>query len=262
MGFSEELEKIQNKKKEFKTRISWLSTDKQNLIDSIIAEINDKYKEKEITLNEKVKKCNEDIQIQYKKIEDYSTFNEYEISKVFRDLITIFEGEEYIYQSDVSCFSERNYRYHNNPNIIIVNNESDNFLRYSKEELDFLVKKGKALIVNQNSSKRDNPKIKFYELNKKGDLKQLFHFKKFSYLRDYLNIVIAYKIDNKLENISKEELYKLMIQFINLHLSEIEENYKKREAEERQEMETIIEDNNKERVKKLTRILKKDNSTL
>ena len=49
----------------------------------------------------------------------------------------------------------------------------------------------------------------------------------------------------------------LMIDFINSHLPEIEEKYEERSKEEKQEMETIIEDNKQERQKRLTKILEK-----
>lgn len=256
MSFNENLEKIKKKKTEIKARKSWLSTDRENLIDNAITEINEKFHQKEILLDTKLKECNKTIQEYYKLIEKYSNFDEQEISKIFQELITIFEGEDYIYQKNVICSSQYSYRY-NYANIIINKDDANNTLTYSKEELNILAKQGKAAIIKYNSSKKETSSIKFYELNKKGDLKQLFKFGKFKYLKEFINLVICYKIDNNIDNISIEELHKLMINFINLHLSEIEENYKKRSQDERKQMEEIIEENKKGRQKKLIKILEK-----
>lgn len=256
MSFSENLEKVKKKKEEIKTRKSWLSTDRENLIDSVITEINEKYHQKEALLDKKLKECNEAIQEHYKLIEKYSIFDEQEISKIFQELITIFEGEDYIRQTNTVCSSQYSYRY-NYANIIINKDEANDSLVYSKEDLNILAKQGKALIIKYNSSKKENSSIKFYELNKKGDLKQLFKFGKFKYLKDFIDLVISYRIDNDIENISEDELQLLMKEFISTHISEIEENYIKRSQEERQQMEEIIEDNNQERQKRLTKILKK-----
>jgi len=254
MSFNEELEKTKLKKKEVKTRISWLKNDKQNLINSIATEIDNKYRKKEILLNNKLKKCNESIQLFCKEIEKYSVFNEYDIFKIFQELVTIYEGEDYIYQINAICVNyPGNYGYAN----ILVLKELSTETCYQKEELDRLVKQGKALIFKYHNKPIHHNTISFYKVNKKGDLKQLFKFGKFKYLKAFLDMIISYKIDNKIDNISKEELYSLMINFIKLHLSEIEEKYTERSQEERQQMEEIIEDNKSHREKKLTKILEK-----
>ena len=83
------------------------------------------------------------------------------------------------------------------------------------------------------------------------------NFGEFSYVKDFIDFVISCRIKNDLIDISEEELNTLLIEFISQRKEQIEENYKKLEEQNLQQIIGNEKAKSEERHKKLQRILEK-----
>ncbi len=154
-----------------------------------------------------------------KKIKDYSTFDLVMIGEVFAKIMNHYENEEYSYQqTHYFCVDNAvggGMLFVAHPAFIIKDCVKKRFYSYNTDDLDTLIQEGNGLILIDDLENSTADTIDFYTFNNKtGELKLNICFRKFVYLKRFINEVISYKLKNNITNISTQELEKLMNEFI------------------------------------------------
>lgn len=145
---------------------------------------------------------------------DYGIFNRSDIVKIIAIFLSYVEGERYIPFDKVLQIQD---------SIIIkekVGKHYDGNMDY--DTLARLYKNGDLITLNYGSSNM----VDFYDYT--GDPN--YSFGQFNYLYEFVNRLIQYRIDNdKKNNITIEELYLFMCNFISTHPDLAQKNKVKRE---------------------------------
>lgn len=172
---------------------------------------------------------------------DYGSFFVRDIVDIFAFFLTYIEGEKYI--------PYRNWKNYEitEGSIIIKENINKQYDKIDYNVLDMLYKNGDLIRLDSGFSNV----VCFYDIAGNPN----YSFGQFNYLYEFVNRLIQYRIDNdKKNNITIEELYLFMCNFISTHPDLAQKNKAKRE-------QMLIGQNEEDRLilecKKLERNLKK-----
>lgn len=165
----------------------------------------------------------DEIKLSYgRDLECYSTFDRNTILMVLTDILSEIEGVSFNYEcyyhdpSWVSCDLSSNYY---GP-IIFDASSCDlgigKFYKYFKD----LTKLGKVITVVSPNSARKDLELKFYSITEEAKYDVFPNFSSFDYLKEFIDEVISYRFENKVEKISNSELERLKNQFILRKLGE------------------------------------------
>ena len=219
------MQEIEGKNKiDFETQRS-----KTQEIEDAIKQINLKYEDK---INQNMLEKEELIEKYYKIadiIEKYSSFQVSTIGQVLTELISTYKQEKYAsyipkyklcypnYLLDailVIMPEEKEYFFNT-----YVNDDDDTIVSFKKIKDDVNI----IVYTKEDSLLSPRPNIKYniiHNDDKDNPGNLLF-------IKEFIDYVINYRIENKIDDISLEELEKLKDEFINNHQVEIEEYYKK-----------------------------------
>lgn len=194
------------------------------------------------------KKCStlrNDLENYKKLLETYSTFNAEMIGNVIEKLVSLVEGEGYSYQEathetygyESTVFGSESFR--TNKKILMIvkgNHKHEHYYDYDEKENKIyeLVKSGQAFVLAENEFVYDKH-ITFYNANE-GLVKSLIDFNRFSYVKTFINLVVQYRFERHLDEISEKELLSIMNEFILSEKEMIEDNYKKRAMEKQEQL--------------------------
>ncbi len=159
------------------------------------------------------------LEIKEKTIVDYATFDIAQIASILADLISIYEKEKYIHYSVVDTRSNHS----RNVLHMIVPNDIKEDLYSSKGLCSSFDTTGKALFLtyaaNNNSA---NKNISFYLPYHEG-VRPTINYGKFSYIKEFIDGVISYRMMNNIDEISTDMLNDLVKCFVSYHINEIVE---------------------------------------
>lgn len=227
MNYNDKLTELREKKNKLLLKRQsindWLKFYKENRDYNYVERYKNRKQINGITLDN----CYKVIDDLCKTVEKYSFFDVDRIGKILSQLITIFEGEKFIYQSTNlypnikrdqvdSCI---NGKY---TNVIVLNSLSKPY--YNERYLNSLVKNGNAIVLFKGEHPRFKKyDIKFYQANLDTThrINQCIGFGKLAYVKDFIDYVINFKIENNIEDISFEQLDKLKDTFICMYLEQI-----------------------------------------
>lgn len=171
---------------------------------------------------------------------DYGSFSRYDIVNIVAVFLSYIEGEKYI------PFSISNSEVCQN-SIIIKETVTKQYDDIDSVTLDTLYNNDDLIMLDNGFSSM----VDFY--NNVGDSNS--RFGKFNYLREFVNRLIQYRIDNNKRNeITIEELYSFMCNFLSTHPDLAMKNKDKREQ---MLMEQTEEDKLISECKQIERKLKK-----
>lgn len=179
-----------------------------------------------------------------KQLEKYSTFDSKIIGNILEKMISLIEGEEYSFQKashdtyeyETTVFGSECFNVNKKLLMIVKGNQKQaHYYDYSAEEnvVKRLISKHNAILLTDNTHSYDKS-IKFCTFND-GKVISLIDFNNFSYIKEFIDVVVQHRFDNSLDKITEIELLELMRQFVLDKKELIESNYKKR-AIENQEM--------------------------
>lgn len=147
---------------------------------------------------------------------DYASFPVRTITDVFAVFLSYVEGEKYI--------PYRNYQNHdiNEGSIIIKESVNNQYDIIDYDTLDKLYKNGDLIRLDSGFASL----VDFYDYVGEPN----YYFGKFNYLREFVNRLINYRIDNDKKNdITEEEIYSFVCDFISTHPDLVQKNKDKRE---------------------------------
>ncbi len=241
MKYLDELKELEKKLEENKKNLVEIQVKKNQEIETnpeqIILNYTDKINQNFLEKNKIIERT---IAIK-KLIEKYSTFNRYNLGQVLAEITSIYKQEEYVnYLSTIDyCIS---YDNHLPIEGLMITPTYDKREEFSNMYID---DHNDRLIALVSYHKVANPLEKFvmnlyncitiYEYD---FIFKLLHTnivynddinnpKNVIFIKEFVDYVINYRIENKIDDISLEELEKLKDEFINDHQIEITEYHKK-----------------------------------
>lgn len=179
-------------------------------------------------------------------LEKYSTFDSELIGSVIEKLITLFEGEEYscqeanheTYEYKSTVFGSESFKVNKKILMIVKGSQKQEYYHdYNEQdnEINRLMSNEQAFILAE-SKYNYSKNITFYTVYE-GKLKSLIDFNKFSYVKDFIDLVVEYRFKNNLDKVSEKELLSLMSELVLNKKEIIEDNYKKRALEKQEQLE-------------------------
>ncbi len=176
-----------------------------------------------MTKEELIEKCYKTAEI----IEKYSSFQSSTIGQVFAELIGIYKQKKYISYTEYAKLCYTNYLL--DSILIIMPEEKRSFYTWIHDDDDKIVsfkktKDDKTITVytKEDSLLSMRPNIK-YNIVYNDDIDNPSNL---LFIKEFIDYVINYRIENEIDDISLEELEKLKDEFINNHQVEIEEYHK------------------------------------
>lgn len=258
MSFKDTLDNLREKKNTIYSELKYLKKSEQEEINNTTQLIHEKYKEeKEPLIKDFLSSFNE-IKEECKKIEEYSCFYSKDIVSAIDDLIRIYEGERYTFQ---------NTYYHVDPKRSILTSEVAIFIKKDKaieglkgypfHYFKSLLKHGEVLVLINDDNLFTNKDINFYKYDGKRDINQTIKYGKFNYIKDFIDYIISYRIENDIDEISFETLNELKVNFIKSRIDEIYEYHDKITKCEEEHYKNKLESNKNRRDIQLKRIIRK-----
>lgn len=256
MDINYEIQKLRNEKRQMLVQKEILRVLQIQELEAAKAKINEKYNFLLGNSNNDLDNKINEIYNQCKLIEKYSTFNVKDIGKILASLMSIYEAENYL----VKTISYKIKGALFNDIMLIINEKKFEQLTAKNEiqesQINIIVKNGFALKLLEDFSENQFPKkISIYEADPMGRVNQNVNFRSFTYVKNFIEYVINYRIENNLENISFEDLEMLRNQFIKCNLEQIKEYHDYLDEKKRAEFETSLQHDKKVRNRQLQRVL-------
>lgn len=225
-----------------------LNNEKNNEIRKEIDKLEKKYNSinEENLLEIKTRKAKlENVKIQ---IDKYSTFNKNMIGKILSKLMTIIEGKEYVFinakhktfERECTVFGSEIFETEKFIDLIIEKKySSDYYIDFdeTKNSVNNLVLKNRGILLN--SSDYHISKMKFY--NVRNNMYSTIDYKLFTYVKEYIDLIIDYRYKNEIEIVDKELLLKLLYEFVSAKKDLISEKYSLLMEEEKRRLSSVIE---------------------
>ena len=185
-----------------------------------------------------VNKNNNEILNNKKTIQKYSTFNLNIIGKIIAKLISTIELEEYVfticthdtYYFEIGPYGKDSFPTTNECFLVVLKGNKSNYYRDrddSHDEISSLCFKKKAYLLYEGEKNVDKAILPLETINPN----------RIDYVDEFLNELVDYKIDNEIENISKDKLEILLNKFLYKKSKLILDNKERKRLEEQKELE-------------------------
>ena len=226
-SYLEQLAKLKEEVKTEEKKIYHLHKEEEREIANAKDKIRKKYSNLIDPIQNRLNEHNKQINDYCICIENYCCFDRETIGKVIAGLMTLFEGKKYVYQV-TECKTKQ--RHDNKPNsmeflaiknfclIVDVENKQDTYSDIYPSELKRLIREKKLLILSSDSIKLEKA-ICFYTIDKDSEtFCANIDFNEFYYIKEFIDYVIAYRVKNKVVEISEDKLCKLRQAFVEIKL--------------------------------------------
>lgn len=225
MNYIEELELLNSEKNKKINQENLLISDMENELTFFAKRIKDKHLPKIQAMHNEVEACEQKIDQFCKTVEVCSTFNSQDIGDVLSSIISSFEGRSYFYQdacyytSQVEYFLFEKKQFDVCKQVKIIVAETERHTQYDDEclgarSLSRLADRGLALVLDEDTNPL-NETITFYQSNATNhNLTQNVNYGKFTYVKDFIDYIVSYRIKNNLTEITREELEKIKVDFL------------------------------------------------
>lgn len=229
--------------------------------------IREKYAKQQEPIYKEIGEARKKIENNCKKIQLFSTFDSKIIGEILEQLVTIFEGEEYCYQETTfqttkieHCVFDR------------VESKVDKEIRIiikadcKREKYDNrfsglyrFVSDGNVIMLCEDEYRLE-PDISFNHSNiRNTDIESNVKYGKFDYVKEFMNGVIDFRIANKMVNINKSDLYKLLGEFLAERKDFIESNYQLRQQEKQEAFKQQLEQSQNQYSPQLKKVMTQTN---
>lgn len=267
MNFNDELLKLREAKKQCLSEVQYIEDEKHAELEQIEKAKNQvvlKYAELSKAKYRELGDHNSRTDAYCRLIESYSYFDAKNIGNAIASLIRVFEGINYIYQEaeyhttkvEVLAFDKQETKVTKHPRIVISEDSRHNWYSDDRSEnLNSIVRNGKAISLADDTTETEIP---FYCANTSTHtLEQCVKFGRFSYVKDFIDELISYKIERNLKDLSSDEMESLKIDFISSRVEQIEKNYRLVAQRQEEQMKQRLEADKENRQLLLKRVLDK-----
>lgn len=205
--------------------------------------IKDSYQEKIDSVKKQEVQLKNKLELSKKLLEGYSTFNTEMIGNVVAKLVSLLEGEVYIFQQVThktfgDTINNLGVSYKETKKLAMIVKENKKKRQYYDSDrqhnvVNNLIANNEALLLSENVE--NDEKITFYTA-KEGLVQCLGKVHNFSYVEDFITLVVKYRTKNHSFSITEKELLSLLGEFILSKREMIEERVKKRVLEKEEQL--------------------------
>lgn len=235
MDYNNVLKKLRIEKNQTVEDIKDLDNDKITELNEAKRVIEEKYSKLEQTALDNLSEQTETVYNYCKLIEKNSTMSG-EIFNIITELISVFEGEPYViekinYHKDKATPSAVVDSFMIMSKKVYENIKSPSYVR--ERYFHHLLKNGLAIKIVEDWSDFYLPdEISFYKADLMGRIEPQISFKGFPYVKQFVDYIINYRIENKVDELSEKDMQKLKNNFILLNINYIQDYYQQK-AEQR-----------------------------
>lgn len=210
------------KRLEFKEN---LLIERDNKIKNVTKDINKNYAPKINQINKDIATLKKEADNCNKLLTEYSTFNIDLLGKILERLISLVEGEEYIYKQVLHKFTIRRHGVMDSWDediektafVIAPKKYLDNNYQINFESIDFL-------LMCEEERYTSDLKISVFEIDE-GQIFCNINTDKFGYIKNFLEGIIQYRFENGIASITEEQMSDLLSTFISSHEEIIIDTY-------------------------------------
>lgn len=260
MDYNCRLQNLRNNKNESIAEIKKIDKSELEELEEAKRIIEEKYlvlKQKSLSnLDKKV----QEVYNYCKLIEKNSTMSSV-IFKVITELVSIFEGEHYVlrrlkYHKDKELPSAVYETVMIIPECVFNNIKNPNYV--SERYVHHLLKNNLAIkIIDDWSVSHIPDEFSFYKTDDMSRINPQISFKGFLYVKEFLDYIINYRIENNIDDLEEKEMKKLKEKFILLNVDTIHNNYQSKAEKRMKENAEYISSECEHKQKILKRIVKK-----
>jgi len=257
--------------KHFKDKILELKKIKKELINEEISLNDKKMEEVKSTINlinkkydPKIRAVNLDISKIEKEQNDYnvivqiaSMFMINSTVKIMRDLIRIYEGKNFVYEKIRYCPDSKRIIIQEDAKVLVY----DKRMKFIKDGIDIsklyaLQKSGDGIVLDWREESIYKKFICFYSFSD-NELKINVKLNRFPYLKQFIDYVISYCIENNCYRgcLTEEQLEDLKIKLIKDNVEYIQKYHEKVRNDEQEEFNKQLNKNIEYRAKQLRKAL-------
>lgn len=197
---------------------------------------------------------NELFNQELKNVEKYSSFNMQLLGPVLASIATVFEGHQFVCQDVVMSEKSEMDGYYNHIDYLMLVSETNAKDSYSKENIEELIESKQLFLIKRNyfSSRTKKEKKSWYEyeekfytfrpyINESDNVRSLLDNTTFPYIKEFMDLLIKYRVKNNLLEIKQEDILVLRKEFIKSHLPEINQKLQEQDALRTIEIQKQIE---------------------
>ena len=170
----------------------------------------DKIKGKELCV------INDDIDKLTRELYENANFDVYYLGKALATIMSVYENKKFIFQEASTVEKKDDYSTEELLFIIVDKDKAEKRGDYTKHELSILVREGNAIILS-----KDDTNVFAYNKNKSTGLDFNFRFKKYRYLKRFVDQLIKKRVEEKRNVYSEEELLELANLYLESNYGEI-----------------------------------------
>ncbi len=261
ISFEEKIAELRNLRKQLIIKERNLEDSMKKEKDEALKTIGDKYLPEIKKTSHNILKSEENIVKFNENVVKVSTFDCKFITKIMRELIRIYEGENFIYKNIRYCPNSKQRIKQNRAQILISDKRKD-FISDGVDisRLYSLQKNGDGIILDWNERLLSSDTISFYQLTDDDELKTNIKLNRFPYLKQFIDFIISYCLvnENYMElNLTEEQIENLKKQFLLDNLDNIKKYQEMVKFNEQLKVQEEVEKNAEYRNKQLTKALNK-----
>lgn len=199
------------------------------------------------------------------KICKYSSFVPLQIGRIIAKLVTIIEGEEY------TCVDAEHDTYRHKCNVwgsylaevrdevLIIKKGNEKKAHYQDfyekvSVVDRIIKEGDSFILARSENVFTSNSISLYRFAIDVLISSV-NYQRFTYVKDFVDLVINYRLKNNVDEITDDELLNLLREYVINNRTMIEENYKKRDIERVRKYKEFLREEKRKRDMEIDNIL-------
>ncbi len=218
MDIFKSLEADKSKLKEACKHVDDLVMERDTLIAQKVAEINKEYETSLNVWDKEAKSKEAAIKEKTEQIKQYSTFDAYLLGEAIRSLMEYVEGKEYVYSQVEHTYGDPRKPKDDNLEsddvrmVVQKNKDRNSFTSVSKQmsKIDDLVSQGYAVVLSESDFFAwDGGLVRVYN-SKDDEFNCTIKFGAFDYVREFIELVIQYRVDNGLVKFSQEDMLKCL----------------------------------------------------
>lgn len=197
-----------------------------------------------------------------KKLELFSSFDNKIIGEILAQLVTLYEGEDYSYLRGIYPTKIKKHDYLvvgiEKKIRAITKDEGEN--KGKLEGLYALVQNGEDIILCDDEHRLSKNIIfnKFVTINEENLMISDVRYGRFDYVKEFIEMVIDFRITNEMREINKIDLYKLLGEFLISRKDLIAANYQLRKEEQEEVFYKKLEENQSKYSSQLEKIIKQE----
>ncbi len=231
MDIIKELEQRNAERDQCILEIQNLEKEKAAELEILKKQLMDKYAKKMMSKHQELREYNSSIDAYCKTVQAYSCFDDLQLGNALADIVSAFESERYVYQDTYCTTKEKAIRSRYNwiendikkyiKILVLENVKLDHYA--DKDIINISEREARGEIIILDSDDEVNKEtISFYKTSTyERKIKMSGNLERYPYIKEFMNMVIGYKMEHQILDLSNEEMHELVVEFLEMKAPDI-----------------------------------------